>query len=75
MSHIDPNNHFVAFVIPDNADIHIDAAFKKIFSSLDAFGPQGRVKRVFGRELQLVFKLFLFPDSQILTVMQEKHEN
>lgn len=51
MSYIYQNHHFVTFVIPDNADIHIDAALKKIGSPLDAFGSQGWEGRIFSQEL------------------------
>lgn len=41
MPYIYQNNHFVTFVIPDNTDIHVDAALKKICSPLDTFCSQG----------------------------------
>lgn len=36
--HIDEDNHFVALVVPDNADVHVDAALKQIPGILDALG-------------------------------------
>ena len=36
--HIDEDNHFVALIVPDNADVHIDAALKQILGALDALG-------------------------------------
>ena len=50
MPHINEDNQFVAFIVPDNADVHVDAALKKVFGSLDAFGPQRRVHGVFGKK-------------------------
>ena len=38
VSNIDEDNHFVAFIVPDNADVHVDAAFKQIPGTLDALG-------------------------------------
>lgn len=66
MPYIYQNNHFITFVVPDNADIYINATFKKICSPLDTFSSQGWVGRIFSQELQFVFKLFLFLDVQIL---------
>ena len=50
MPYIYQNNHFITFVIPDNADIHIDAALKKIGSPLDMFCSQGWVERIFSQD-------------------------
>lgn len=72
MTYIYQNNYFVAFVIPDNADIHIDVTLKKICSPLDTLCSKGWVGRVFSQKLQLVFKLFLFLDSQILKVLLKR---
>ena len=44
-----------AFVIPDNADVHVDAALKKVCGALDALGAQRRVGRIFSQKFQLVF--------------------
>lgn len=38
VAHIDEDNHFVSFIIPDNADVHVDAALKQIPGALDALG-------------------------------------
>ncbi|MEZ3504468.1 MAG: hypothetical protein K1W25_13615 [Lachnospiraceae bacterium] len=50
MPHIYQDNHFVSFVIPDDTDVHVDAALKKVRGTFDAFGEQQRVERIFGQE-------------------------
>ena len=37
MPDIHQNNHFITFIKPYNADIHVDAAFKEVRGSLNAF--------------------------------------
>ena len=71
MPYIHQDNHFVTFVIPDNADVHVDAALKKVCGSLDAFGAQRRVGRIFGQKFQLVFKLLLLLCGQALKMLLE----
>lgn len=71
MPYVHQDNHFVAFVIPDNADVHVDAALKKVCGPLDAFGPQRRVGRIFGQKFQLVFKLLLLLCGQALKMLLE----
>lgn len=38
MSDVNQDNHSVTFIVPDNTDVHVDAALKQISRSLDAFG-------------------------------------
>ena len=71
MPYVHQDNHFVAFVIPDNADVHVDAALKKIRGSLDAFSAQRRMGRIFGQKFQLVFKLLLLLYGQTLKMLLE----
>ena len=44
---------------------------KKVCGSLDAFGAQRRVGRIFGRKFQLVFKLLLLLCGQALKMLFE----
>ena len=71
MPYVHQDNHFVAFVIPDNADVHVDAALEKIHGALDAFGPQRRMGRIFSQKFQLVFKLLLLLGGQTLEMLLE----
>ena len=71
MPYVHQNNHFVAFVIPDNADVHVDAALKKVRGSLDAFGAQRRMGRIFSQKDQLLFQLFLFLFGQLFEIFLE----
>ena len=71
MPYVHQDNHFIAFVIPDNADVHVDAALKKVRGSLDTFGAQRRVGRIFGQKFQLVFKLLLLLCGQALKMLLE----
>ena len=48
MTYIHQNDHSIAFIKPDNADVHVDAALKEIRGSLNAFCAEGRVRRIFG---------------------------
>ena len=69
MPYVHQDNHFIAFVIPDNADIHVDAALEKVRGALDAFGPQRRMGRIFSQKFQLVFKLLLLLGGQTLEML------
>ena len=71
MPYVHQDNHFVAFVIPDNADVHVDAALKKVRGSLDALGAQRRMGRIFSQKFQLVFKLLLLLCGQTLKMLLE----
>lgn len=67
--HLD--NHFITFVIPDNADVHVDAALDKIRGALDAFGAQRRMERIFSQKFQFIFKLLLPLCGQALKMLLE----
>ena len=43
VAYIQKDDHFVAFVEPYDADIHVDTALKQVAGSLDALGTQRRV--------------------------------
>jgi hypothetical protein len=55
MAHIYQDNHFVTFIIPDNADVHVDAALEQVCGALDPLGAQRRVGRILRQEFQLIF--------------------
>lgn len=65
MTYIRQDIHFIAFIVPNNSNIHVDTAFKKISCTLNSFGAQRRMEWIFGQEFQLAFKLF-FPVWSIL---------
>lgn len=69
MPYIHQNNHFTAFVIPNDADVHVDAALKKILGSLNAFGAQRGMGRIFSQEFQLGFKLIFFLCGQAFKML------
>ena len=71
MPYVHQDNHFIDFVIPDNADVHVYAALKKIRGSLDAFGAQRRMGRILGQKLQFVLKLLLLLYSQTFKMILE----
>jgi len=51
MPHIKKNYQLVAFIVPDNADIHVDTALIQVFGSLDALGTQRRMQGVLSEKL------------------------
>ena len=55
MPYVHHDNHFIAFVILDNADVHVDAALEKVRGALDPFGAQRRLGGVLRQEFQSVF--------------------
>lgn len=55
MAHVHQDNHFVALIVPDNADVHVDAALEKVRGALDPFGAQRRLGGVLRQEFQSVF--------------------
>ena len=70
MPYVHHDNHFIAFVILDNADVHVDAALEKVRGALDAFGPQRRMGRIFSQKFQLVFKLLLLLGVQVFLLLK-----
>ncbi len=75
MPHVNEDNQFVAFIVPDNADVHVDTAFKQIFGSLDAFGAQRRMNGVFSKKPQFVLELFFLLPIQVLKVFSNRLVN
>ena len=71
MPYVYQDNHFIAFVIPDNADVHVDAALEKVRGALDAFGPQRRMGGIFSQKFQFIFKLLLLLCGQALKMLLE----
>ena len=55
MAHIYQDNHFVAFIIPDNADVHVDAALEQVCGALNPLGTQRRMGRILRQEFQFIF--------------------
>jgi hypothetical protein len=53
MSDINKGNKRITFVKPDYPDIHIDAEFKQIVSSLQTFYPKRRMQGIFCKEQEL----------------------
>ena len=57
MPHIDQDNQRVPFIVPDDANVHIDAALEQILCALDAFGAERRMHGIFGKETEFALKL------------------
>lgn len=55
MAHIYQNNHFVALIVPDNADVHVDAALEQVCGALNPLGTQRRMGRILRQEFQFIF--------------------
>ena len=53
MSNINKGNKRITFVKPDYPDIHINAEFKQIVSSLQTFYPKRRMQGIFCKEQEL----------------------
>ena len=45
----------VALIVPDNADVHVDAALEKICGALNPLGAKRRVEGVLRQKFQFVF--------------------
>ena len=43
------------FIIPDNADVHVDAALEQVCGALNPLGAQRRVGRILRQEFQFIF--------------------
>jgi hypothetical protein len=63
---VQKEDQLVAFIVPDDADIHVDAALKQVLGPLDALGAQGWVHGIFGEQLQFGPKLLFFLGVQTL---------
>ena len=48
---VNMNNDLITLIIPDNEDVHVDAALKQIPGSLDALGAEGWVHGIFSQKL------------------------
>ena len=55
MPYVYQDNHFIAFIIPDNADVHVDAALEKVRGALNPLGTQRRMGRILRQEFQFIF--------------------
>ena len=53
MSNINKGNKRITFVKPDYPDIHINAEFKQVVSSLQTFYPKRRMQGIFCKEQEL----------------------
>ena len=53
MSNINKGNKRITFVKPDYPDIHINAEFKQVVSSLQTIYPKRRMQGILGKEQEL----------------------
>lgn len=68
---IQKDDHFVSFVEPYDADIHVDTALKQVAGSLDALGTQRRVGWILRQKKQLLFQLFFLLVGQFFKTFLE----
>lgn len=55
MPYVYQDNHFIAFIIPDNADDHVDAALEQVCGALNPLGAERLVGRILRQEFQFIF--------------------
>ena len=58
VTYIQKNNHFVTFIVPDNPNVHVNTAFKKIGGSLNALVRSDGWEGFSARRISFFFNCF-----------------